>query len=258
MKEPIQAIDPDALRTIRVGVERVVRPVVAGELRKLRNRNELLGHASDAFVEERARGAETLTAARAAIARLGDPAELTAELQNSVSLADRWSAAVEWAIRRPRGGSYARHAAWMACLMGGMLAGLLTLGGLLASLGLGPPKLAFTIPMARTTVLLVWFYAATGAVGALVGGRVRDAMERAGNRLQWKPIGLALVGGVAIWIVGVAAWPIVGAPAQWWSPRFAASWTTLSVVFAVSTVVLSWLDIRERRELETWLELEIE
>ncbi len=65
-------------------VERVVRPVWAGASRKRRMRQELSAHLTAAYEEERARLGDDRVALNLALARFGDPAELTRELQAAV------------------------------------------------------------------------------------------------------------------------------------------------------------------------------
>jgi hypothetical protein len=72
------------LKDMMVHVERIVRPVRAQPRRKLAMRRELLGHLQAALEEERAGGLEEGAAWEAAKKRLGEPAELTRELQKSV------------------------------------------------------------------------------------------------------------------------------------------------------------------------------
>ena len=76
------------LKELMVHVERIVRPVVATESRKLQMRRELLGHLQAALAEEREMGADDAIAWEAAKKRLGDPDALMADLQRSVPVMD--------------------------------------------------------------------------------------------------------------------------------------------------------------------------
>jgi hypothetical protein len=67
-----------------VAVERVVRPVRADARRKDRMREELLAHLTALYEEELARLGDEAAAREKAVQRFGDPATLTAELQDSV------------------------------------------------------------------------------------------------------------------------------------------------------------------------------
>ena len=70
-------------------VERIVRPVRARQSWKLRTRRELLAHLELAYGEELARGSDSAGAIARATSRLGDPASLRSQLQQSVPLLDR-------------------------------------------------------------------------------------------------------------------------------------------------------------------------
>ena len=72
------------MNQLMIHVERIVRPVRARQSRKLRMRRELLGHLQAAMEEERGKGADEVAAFEQANQRLGDPAELTRELQRAV------------------------------------------------------------------------------------------------------------------------------------------------------------------------------
>jgi hypothetical protein len=88
-------MEPIALKTMMIHVERIVRPVRAAELRKLQMRRELLAHLQAALEEERPAAPGEPAAWEAATRRLGTPAELTRELQKAVPLIERltiWNA----------------------------------------------------------------------------------------------------------------------------------------------------------------------
>ena len=70
-------------------VEKIVRPVRANQLRKLKMRRELLSHLESAFEEERGHIADDVTALDAAQRRLGTPGNLTVEFQKSVPFIER-------------------------------------------------------------------------------------------------------------------------------------------------------------------------
>jgi hypothetical protein len=77
------------LKDLMIHVERIVRPLHATERRKLQMRRELLGHLQAALEEERAGGAEEGLAWAAAKRRLGEPVQLTRDLQNAVPAVER-------------------------------------------------------------------------------------------------------------------------------------------------------------------------
>ncbi len=77
------------MNDLMIHVERIVRPVRARQSRKLRMRRELLAHLQAALEEDRAHAPDEPSALEQATRRLGEPAELTRELQQSVPLIER-------------------------------------------------------------------------------------------------------------------------------------------------------------------------
>ena len=73
------------MKELMVQVERAVRPVRASSRRKDRMREELLTHLTGIYEEERGRLGDGAAALVQAVQRFGDPAELTRDLQASVS-----------------------------------------------------------------------------------------------------------------------------------------------------------------------------
>ena len=222
-------------------------PVCDGELNKLKVRRELFDHLVQGYREEARPGVDPTTAANAVIARMGEPGALTAELQAAVTLSGRVSALLERAVRRPRGGSYMRHAVRMACLMGGAMGVLLLSSSAMAELGIGPDRLRFRPEVLRMIAFLIVSFGVVAAAGAWFGGRVRDSLEAAGNRVGPRALLLAGAAGSCLAAVGAVLWLLVGWPAVPWSTPSAVSWGLLSGVFAVATIALSWCDIREAR-----------
>jgi hypothetical protein len=77
------------MHDLMIHIERIVRPIRATQFRKLRMRRELLAHLQAAIDEELHRCPDEAAAIDAAKRRLGDPAELTMQLQRSVPLVER-------------------------------------------------------------------------------------------------------------------------------------------------------------------------
>src|ERR1700722_7000041 len=77
------------MKQLMIYVERIVRPIRAAESRKLQMRQELLAHLQLAIEDERAHGSDEATAIEAAVQRVGDPAELTRQLQRTVPWVQR-------------------------------------------------------------------------------------------------------------------------------------------------------------------------
>ena len=79
------------MNELMIHVEKIVRPI-RGDSSKLRMRRELLAHLHASFEQERSRGSDEPTAIAEAKRRLGDPALLMQELQNSVPTWERLAA----------------------------------------------------------------------------------------------------------------------------------------------------------------------
>lgn len=102
-------------------VERAVRPVLAGPTRKLRMREELLAHLEGVYAEELARLGDEPAARAEAARRLGDPAALTADLQQSMSFRER----LDGRINRLFGGRPGEPAVRAAGRAAGLVAALI-------------------------------------------------------------------------------------------------------------------------------------
>lgn len=78
------------MNQLMIHIERIVRPVNATQSRKLRMRTELLAHLQATLDEERQRfPGDWAAAIEHAKRRLGDPAELTRKLQQTVPILER-------------------------------------------------------------------------------------------------------------------------------------------------------------------------
>jgi hypothetical protein len=87
---------------LRIIVERAVRLVLGSAARKNRMREELLAHLTAIAEDELASHGDELRAVQRASERLGSPALLTRDLQNSLPLGEKWTALVENTLgRRP-------------------------------------------------------------------------------------------------------------------------------------------------------------
>src|SRR5260221_6631955 len=73
---------------LKIIVERAVRPVRASTSRKRKMREELLAHVSGVFEEELAQPGDERAALERTALRFGNPAEVTSQLQESVSASD--------------------------------------------------------------------------------------------------------------------------------------------------------------------------
>jgi hypothetical protein len=77
-------------------VERIVRPVRAPMSTKRRMRDELLAHLESIYQEQIAAGDHPARALDVAAQRLGDPATLSRELNESLTVSERIGARIEW------------------------------------------------------------------------------------------------------------------------------------------------------------------
>ncbi len=99
-------------------VERAVRPVMASLAKKMRMRKELLGHLTELYEQELARSGDGRLAARSAIERLGEPGELTSNLQATASWFEKWEAGTGAQLWPRKGESVVHHAVRMAGCVG--------------------------------------------------------------------------------------------------------------------------------------------
>ncbi|HEY4760479.1 MAG TPA: hypothetical protein VIH42_07860 [Thermoguttaceae bacterium] len=88
-------------KSLMIIVERAVRPVRAGEARKLHMREELLAHLTAIFEDEVARCNDEHVAMQQAQIRFGDPHKLAKELQQSVPILNRIRYLLEIASFKP-------------------------------------------------------------------------------------------------------------------------------------------------------------
>ena len=169
-------ISPELDRKMRVHVERIVRPVRAAERRKDRMREELLQHLIDAYCAEFTGSSGEAAAYGAAVARLGDSAMLTSQLQASVSRLERILFAskgtpnwfTRWVMKRP-GEPLWRYAMRFAVAYMGVCAwsGAIALLGCSVCLVVSDQPLPMDRFMARAD-FLAWLFAAMFAVSFFV------------------------------------------------------------------------------------------
>ncbi len=77
------------MEPLRIHIERIVRPIRAGGLRKNKMREELLAHLEQRVAEARSKGMSAEDAAAYAIGQLGEADALQAELQQTVPAIER-------------------------------------------------------------------------------------------------------------------------------------------------------------------------
>ena len=124
------------MKELMIAVERAVRPVHAGPVRKRRMRQELLAHLTGTFEEEQARGGDEPAALARALQRFGDPADLARDLQASVPRSERWEDWVAGLFRQRPGEAGVRHGLRLAALAAGFVfVGLLFIPVVLVAAG---------------------------------------------------------------------------------------------------------------------------
>ena len=194
---------------LMIPVERVVRPVRAGSRRKNRMREELLAHLTAIYQQERATLGDDRLAFAQAVRRLGDPSEVTRDLQDSVTRRERFEASVERWLGWRGGESGLRFAVRASALTFVattvlMLTGLFAVGGrpddwflLWVAVGYVFMATAVTIP------LWLSYFRVRGAVCGGLGytrSPVRAAAwaAAAGASAAAAGFGLTLLGGVKL------------------------------------------------------------
>lgn len=253
--------DPIQLELMK-HVERAVRPVVAPLARKMRVRKELLSHLSDLYEQELARAGDCERATTSAMKRLGEPRELTPELQATVPWFERWEGRVGVALQRRPEESTVRYALrqsiGMASLVLLMMALLCVVVGMEGAMFVATESRGLFLLLRLSVTLVVGYFIGTFVfvlLGHGIGGIIRSGLNR--WRACAAAIGLALPGGlVAFLIVGAMFVAITGRPAVL-VEEFHSIWALL----LAAPAVLLWVAIavnREQRHAAKWTELVID
>jgi hypothetical protein len=121
-------MNESTLTQLKVLIERVVRPVHAPPRRRMKMREELLGHVIAVYEEEAAKLDQADDALERTRRRFGDPAEVTASLRASLPAFERIAGGLQhYLCRRPEETVW-RFALRHACLAGAYVGGLALLG----------------------------------------------------------------------------------------------------------------------------------
>jgi Clp amino terminal domain, pathogenicity island component len=195
-------------------VERVVRPVRVTTVAKRKMREELLAHLEAIYEQEQARLGDSAAAMKEAASRLGDPVELSRELQSSVTFA-QWCG---YHAERRFGWRPPEHAVrWMARLavqLFGMLAtGMALLMGVAVwrlgwdrtiLIALRPLEIALLLVPADVFLLgLLYFTLRDALWGPPWARRSRAKVVWLGVLIAMVVMGTGFVfGGVAYWDAG--------------------------------------------------------
>ena len=105
---------------LKTHIEDIVAPIPAAEIHKNKYRQELFAHLSELYAEELSRTEDAGEAAKAALARLGDPESLRTEFMKDVSPFTLLQVRIERFFAKPPGRSPWRHAARNGAIVFGL------------------------------------------------------------------------------------------------------------------------------------------
>jgi hypothetical protein len=245
------------MNELKKSVERVVRPVRADTWTKLKMREELYAHASDVYAEEFATDHKAENALARTIARLGDPAALTAEYQSVVPRSERFTAwfTERFFHQRPQESRLALAARIAGCCM-------VVMGGLMLLL---IPSFEFSEIMAwtvraqlqlRMCAALLVFWTADVFVLTLVASAMRDECLSGGSAVgRILRCGLLAI-GASVTIELTGGWGLMLAAGGRSSIGWV--WLPVSVVIALGCILGAGLTAQERRRSDPWASLQID
>lgn len=198
-------------------VERAVRPLRAGKVRKLAMREELLGHLTALYSEESARGIDEPAALAAARERFGDPAELAQELAGSLTwrdrwawLKERWAVAIDRTFAWQRGESFARFAFRSGAIIAALNLLLFLLVFVVVRLDdwLGGDRFDATFASFNRYTFTLFASMAVNAVALLWGIQsMYHVTFRSDRPRRWLAVATGLAGWTALFVfVGAAFW----------------------------------------------------
>ena len=246
------------MNQLKVFVERCVRPVRAESSRKLEMRRELYGHLESVYEREREQTGSDEAAIEAAIARMGDPGELTKELNSSLSVLDRWTGTLDRLFCRTIRESPCRYAvrltAWVFKLSLALLVPVVVVSALVAGQWGFHQQL-----MIRICVALVLIETIGCLIGSWFFAMLCDRLEEHGWNKQLVPLVLK-IGVTLLLAVPLGGWVFVygvsgdAATATAFLPR----WILLSLLACLGVLWAAWLDAKLTRDLREWRELPID
>ena len=246
------------MNELKVFIEGCVRPVWAEGSKKLAMRRELYSHLYTVYEQERQHTENDAAAAEAAIARMGDPNQLTAELNASLSWFDRWTGYSEqMTVRRidESPWQYGMRSIRFASIFSAAL--FVPLGTILL---LVSNKSAF---QQQWMLVLLGAIFVTESLGSMPFAwsfaTLRDQLEQHGWHRQTYML-----------IAGISALLMIVIPSLGWLFFYAVSgdaieavaflprWLLLAVFAAPLLAWAAWLDAKLTRDLREWLELSVE
>jgi len=272
------------MEALRIHVERIVRPIRAGGLRKNKMREELLSHLEQRVAEARSKGMSPGDAAAYAIDRLGEADTLRAELQQTVPGIERivsvrlpLKGGVDQWFDRRAGESVFRYACIRTLYTSILIFAIVPLTIFLDEL---PRWIAFASGQTaadaewimRHAVLPVAIFSANAAVTLLVYvlsdvSGIREVLSRASpaGTLR-KSIALGtFIGGCLVLLVASAVWITAwiyptSTVAQFESltPVMGVLVPPLVLFFALGIPVIAWVMTKEHQHYEKWGRLKID
>lgn len=233
---------------LKILVERAVRPVRASTARKMQMREELLAHVTAVFEDELAKHPPEQWALEATARRFGDPAELTAQLQDSLSRWSRLNSHLDGWWGCPPKGLTLRGAVHYAYRVGATTAGLCLLVLFPVTLMKGQVGIVGGITLSAVMTLILTFFT-FGLI--LVSSWIYLAV---GRRAWLAVITIAALAGLFPPGLQFAACAIISADVAW-SFNLAFSWSSLALSLLgmpLAMVGLAYGFDRELRQHQEW------
>jgi hypothetical protein len=258
-------VRPDELRAealkIRIAlmkiVERSVRPVRAGIVRKRKMREELFTHLSAIYEEELARSSDPDAAIVKAARRFGEPASLAREFDNSLPAYERFSASVERWVQYRAPESAVRYSLRLAFHSFILLAVVLSLVAAGVTIAYGWIPAVQT--MARVFAAIVLLTPALQFVVSLATIRMRDAMwgafgsPKSPARIVLLSLVIAIVS--ELYLMGVAAVAQLDLTVGLEAARVGGA---IAVISALSFVAIAYVTGQASIRDSQWAQLDIE
>ncbi len=246
------------MNELKVFVERCVRPVWAEGSKKLEMRRELYGHLYSVYEQERQHTDDDAAAVEVAIARMGDPKRLTAELNASLSWLDRWTGySDQMTVRRidESPWQYGMRSLRFASTFSAAL--LIPLGALLLLL---TSQTGFEQQILIIMLSTIFIIESLGCLPfAWSFATLRDELEHHGWRKRTFQ-NILVVGSIIMLVIPSLGWiffyAVSGDAAE--ATAFLPRWLLLAA-FAIPLLTwAAWIDAKLTRDLREWLELSIE